>query len=75
MFWRETCSPLTSTQPALCCFRELLKNPKVIFAGYVIKHPLDTSVHVIIRTKEADYPPKMVREQQLTAVALASSTF
>ena len=40
----------------LLCLRQLLKDPKVIFAGYRVPHPLEHKFELRVQTT-ADYSP------------------
>jgi hypothetical protein len=54
---------MCASRGVCCCSptaRALLQDANVVFAGYIVRHPLDTSVHIKIQTVKKDYTPRQV---------------
>ena len=55
--------------------RALIKDPNVVFAGAIVKHPLETSVIIKIQTKTKDYTPRIAFENAVKQVKVRTSAF
>ena len=51
-----------------------MKDKDVVFAGYIHRHPLDTSVHVRIQTTKKEYTPQEVRSMRFVREIIAVHT-
>ena len=45
---------------------QLLKNPHVIFAGYIMPHPLEHVCQVKVQTTGGEYTPKAVFQEAIS---------